>query len=62
MWSTTFHVSFNKKQDSGHSMTSLILYKKKKKIPTDQIPLPYCTARDKINLQNAGEKKMYMSS
>ena len=28
-----------------------------KKVPTDQIPLPFCTAKDEINLQNTREKK-----
>lgn len=60
MCSTVFYVSFNKKQDFGHSMMSLILCTKK--VPTDQIPLPFYIAKDEINLQNAGEKIMYMSS
>lgn len=61
MCSTIFPLSFNKKQDSGQAMMSLISCTKK--VPSDQIPLPFCIAKDEINLQNAGEeKKMYMSS
>ena len=60
MCGTIFPVSFNKKQDSGHAMMSLTFCTKK--VPTDQIPLPFGIAKDEINLQNAGEeKKMYMS-